>query len=325
MEYCQEPRSAQEILLFLKLKYSHWTHTKYIDALVDGGKLKRTIPRFKASMSQRYVAAEVDIPIPTDESIIEFCKTGRRKKEIGEHFRLSMYQVKVHTDHLVADGRLKCPDILNPKNHWQRYISTNAPIVETDIILEMCKTPRTRAEIAERLGFDAKYIHRYTEPLIQSGKLKMTIPERPTSVNQQFVIAEYDMPILCEAEIIEFCKTPRLRKEVAEHFNIPQYTTDGYLLDLVKKGRLKYTIPLSPQAKQQRYVIVDFNMTILSEETLVEFCAKTKTKAEIYEHFGYSSKSGIAAHITSLIKRGKLTYTMPELPKHKWQKYVATV
>ena len=91
--------------------------------LVNAGKLKRTIPRFKASMSQRYVAAEVDIPIPTDETIIEFCKTARRKKEIGEHFRLSMYQVKVHTDHLVADGRLKCSDASNLKNRWLKFIS----------------------------------------------------------------------------------------------------------------------------------------------------------------------------------------------------------
>ncbi len=322
LEYCQEPKSIQEILSFLKLKYSHWTHTNYIDALVDGGKLKQTIPRFKASMSQRYVAADVDIPIPTDESIIEFCKIGRRKKEIGEHFRLSMYQVKVHTDHLVADGRLKCPDIMNPKNHWQRYVSTDAPIVETDIILEMCQTPRTRAEMAERLGFETKYIRRYTEPLIQNGKLKLTIPERPTSVNQKFVIAEYEMPILSETEIIEYCNTPRLRKEVAQHFDVPQYTTDGYLLDLVKKGRLKYTIPLSPQAKQQRYVVVDFDIMVLSEEALIEFCATAKTKAEIYEHFGYSSKSGITAHITVLIERGKLAYTIPEQPKHKRQKYI---
>jgi predicted ArsR family transcriptional regulator len=47
----------------------------------------------------------------------------RRKKEIGEHFGLKIFQLKSHIDQLIADGRLKPTDQDNPQNYWQRHVS----------------------------------------------------------------------------------------------------------------------------------------------------------------------------------------------------------
>lgn len=56
-------------------------------------------------------------------------------------------------------------------------------------LLEFCRTPRTRAEIIAYLKIaSAQYaLRRYLIPLLQSGAIRMTIPERPRSRAQRFV------------------------------------------------------------------------------------------------------------------------------------------
>ena len=58
---------------------------------------------------------------------------------------------------------------------------------ETEL-LEYCKTPRTRKEIAEHLGIKTVFyvMQRYVQPLLECGKLAMTKPDRPGSRNQRF-------------------------------------------------------------------------------------------------------------------------------------------
>ncbi len=60
---------------------------------------------------------------------------------------------------------------------------------ETDSLLEFCKTPRTRREIADHLGISTVFyvMQHYVNPLLAGGKLTMTIPEKPKSRNQKFV------------------------------------------------------------------------------------------------------------------------------------------
>ena len=51
--------------------------------------------------------------------------------------------------------------------------------------------------IAKQFGFDEKhpayFVKNYIIPLIEEGKLKYTIPEKPRSKNQQIVIVEKDI------------------------------------------------------------------------------------------------------------------------------------
>ncbi len=55
-------------------------------------------------------------------------------------------------------------------------------------ILEFCKEPRSRKEIAAFLGIKtASYaMDRYIKPLLEDGKLDMTIPEKPKSTHQKY-------------------------------------------------------------------------------------------------------------------------------------------
>ena len=55
-------------------------------------------------------------------------------------------------------------------------------------ILDYCRTPRTREELANRFGFEAPsyFIKTYIYPLIDAGMIKMTLPDKPKSKYQKY-------------------------------------------------------------------------------------------------------------------------------------------
>lgn len=59
---------------------------------------------------------------------------------------------------------------------------------EEEKLLEFCEIPRGRKEIAEFLGMTTIFYvsNHYINPLVESGRLKMTIPGHPKSKNQKF-------------------------------------------------------------------------------------------------------------------------------------------
>lgn len=192
LEYCQTPRLGREIYGWLGLKASHYATHTFIMPLVKSGKLVMTLPNFPTSNNQRYTTAGFEPPVASDDNILEYCQVPRRKKEIEEHFGLSSFQVRQHIEPLIASGKLKGTDPRNPKNHWQRYVSTDTdiPITTDEIILNFCTEPKSRKEIAERLGLHIKYAYKFIYPLVAEGRLKMTKPETPTSANQKFISTE---------------------------------------------------------------------------------------------------------------------------------------
>ena len=59
---------------------------------------------------------------------------------------------------------------------------------ETERLLLFCKTPRTRKEICEYLGLSSGTyaMKKYILPLVESGEIKLTIPEKPKSHKQMY-------------------------------------------------------------------------------------------------------------------------------------------
>nr|WP_312579819.1 ATP-binding protein [Sedimentibacter sp.] len=55
-------------------------------------------------------------------------------------------------------------------------------------ILDYCRTPRSREELADKFGFEAPtyFIKRYVAPLLIDGRIKMTIPDKPKSKFQKY-------------------------------------------------------------------------------------------------------------------------------------------
>ncbi len=55
-------------------------------------------------------------------------------------------------------------------------------------LLDFCKEPKSRQEIAEFVGLSTVYyaMQNYVRPLLETGELKMTIPKHPRSKNQKY-------------------------------------------------------------------------------------------------------------------------------------------
>ena len=60
----------------------------------------------------------------------------------------------------------------------------------SDSIVEYCCTPRTRSELIAFTGKSRTYtMSQMVQPLVDSGRLKMTLPEKPKSSKQKFIKA----------------------------------------------------------------------------------------------------------------------------------------
>ena len=99
----------------------------------------------------------------------------------------------------MAKAGLPAPVFINRRNEFI-VILYNKPISneqETPLslnkgkegLLKFCKTPRTRQEIADYLGINTVFyvMKHYIQPLVESGELLLTLPDKPRSRNQQFV------------------------------------------------------------------------------------------------------------------------------------------
>ena len=67
------------------------------------------------------------------------------------------------------------------------YMSDSDSVV--DSILEFCATPRSRAELVDFVGKSRNHVVKLIAPLIESGKLKLTIPDKPKSSYQKYIKA----------------------------------------------------------------------------------------------------------------------------------------
>ena len=58
-----------------------------------------------------------------------------------------------------------------------------------DSILAFCEIPRSRSELIEFTGKSRNYVFKLISPLVECGKLKLTMPDKPKSSNQRYVKA----------------------------------------------------------------------------------------------------------------------------------------
>ncbi|WP_408634642.1 Fic family protein [Oribacterium parvum] len=54
--------------------------------------------------------------------------------------------------------------------------------------MQFCSVPRNRKEVQEFMGLAGRrnFSEKYIKPLLEMGKIKMTIPDRPNSKNQKY-------------------------------------------------------------------------------------------------------------------------------------------
>ena len=119
----------------------------------------------------------------------------------------------------------------------------------------------TLATMAESLN---QAENRYSGiPTIRMEMKEYGLPE-PEFKNgrNEFVVILYNKEIeqkkiylTLEDKIVEFCKEPKSRKEIAEFLEIKTttYAYSKYILPLLEEGRLGMTIPDIPASRNQKY------------------------------------------------------------------------
>jgi ATP-dependent DNA helicase RecG len=111
-------------------------------------------------------------------------------------------------------------------------------------------------------------------PTIKASMTEANLPEpkfeseygifRATLYNDHYKSTAFESGTFSEKqlELIEFCKTPRSRAEIAEYFKgrtTINYVMSDYLHPLVEKGIIKLAIPDKPKSKNQKYLFLAKN------------------------------------------------------------------
>ena len=77
------------------------------------------------------------------------------------------------------------------ENQTSKHSESGSRDVSPDDLLKFCRTPRSRKEIADFIGVKTVFyaMKQYVEPLLETGQLVMTIPDKPKSVRQRYQCA----------------------------------------------------------------------------------------------------------------------------------------
>lgn len=164
---------------------------------------------------------------------------------------------------MLRQGKLKFIYPETPKSNLQRYLNADieiTPQMREKIIklskterhlelekmtLEFCKVPRSLGEIKEYVGLSAYDIvrKRAVQPLIDEGKIKLLYPHNPFYKMQKYVVSEFDIgfPPFTEDGILDYCETPRSKKEIENYFAVGQELLYKVLNPLILQGKLIYT------------------------------------------------------------------------------------
>lgn len=193
-----------------------------------------------------------------EQEILEFCKQPRSLDEIKEYTKLGTTKDAVRRhfiNPLIRDGKLKYTH--NYKCHLhQRYINSQVKVTpemlinihETadkltpkrmEMILELCKEPKGIREIEKYIGSTSA--REYVAELMKQGKLKFTIPSSPYSNKQKYINSEIEYQTYEECDIIEFCREPKTKSEIAKQFNMTECIRKRMVKRLLEQGLIDYT------------------------------------------------------------------------------------
>ena len=87
------------------------------------------------------------------------------------------------------------------------------------------------------------------EPVFKNGRNEFIVILYNKEIEQKKIY------LTLEDKIVEFCKEPKSRKEIADFLEMKTitYTYSKYILPLIKKGRLAMIMPDIPASKNQKY------------------------------------------------------------------------
>ena len=198
-------------------------------------------------------------------------QTGRREnipEYSMEALREAVANALIHRDYsihtenepirlIIYDDRI---EITNPGGLYGRLSINDLGKVHSDIrnpfiasILETLEITENRYSGIPTIYAEMKKAG-LIEPKFESdrGKFKVTLYnlKKEDIVNDDFI-----------SKIKLYCKIPRTKESLAKHFGYdekhPAYFINSYVVPLIEKGILAYTIPTKPKSKNQKIYTVE--------------------------------------------------------------------
>lgn len=87
------------------------------------------------------------------------------------------------------EGEVTSPATTQVTTQATTQVTTQVGHNRWEDLIQFCRVPKSKKEMMEYLGLaNANHFRKmYLVPLLESGKLKMTIPDKPNSRNQKYI------------------------------------------------------------------------------------------------------------------------------------------
>ena len=255
--FCETPRSKEEIKNHFGIKQD--LLYKVLNPIIGVGKLSYTkcvkigksIIHPKLVKNDNPQAVTIVRPKPTDEEIIEFCKTPRHSFELSQEFVFSSHTCKKIVDRLIRVGKLIYTE--DTKSYRRQLLKNDPLLVEKlndgklkdEEVIAYCKVPRLIQEIQTNFGITNYQCKKCLDKLIAEGKLVFTEQARSwyrkikaKDISKDTVTEE---KIVTDDAIIAFCNVPRYAYEIKKEFHLDNLFFNKIIEKLMVDGRLRNT------------------------------------------------------------------------------------
>lgn len=181
--------------------------------------------------------------------VIEYCSQPRTHGEIHEFLKRPRWCIDITIKNIIKpllkQGKLILAYKGSSKRNgmYVRYVSSSVPIATEEAVLEFCQTPKTKQEIMKYFQIPTdNYYKKYVYDLVRRGKLFHTMSNFTSSENGQKMSTQMPTRPRCNDDLIlNFCKEPKTRAEICEHFDLKNSRCYYYLKMLIEKGLLLKT------------------------------------------------------------------------------------
>lgn len=252
--FCSTPRTKEEIKEHFAIGQD--LLYKFLNPIIEQGKLTYTksirignnIIHKKLVKNEHPQKIIIKKPKYTDEDIIEFCKTPRHHRELGEEFEICTRTCQKIVDRLIADGKLVYTE---DTKSYKRKILKNDPVLvkmlndtklKNEDLIAYCREPRLIQEIVINFGITNYECKKHLDRLLATGELVYTEKARSwyrkiqakTFANENAVKKE-----VTDEDIISFCCVPRYVYEIKKEFHMDNALFKKLVENLIAEGRLK--------------------------------------------------------------------------------------
>ena len=253
ISFCVTPRTKEEIKTHFAIGQD--LLYKFLNPIIEQGKLTYTksvrdgnnIISSKLIKNENPQEVNIKRSMPTDEEIVEYCKTPRHNHELCKEFEICNHTCKKIVDRLIQNGRLVYTEETKSchrkllKNDPFLVKKLNEEKLRDEDIVAYCKTPRLIQEVENHFGITLYKCKKHLDKLLSEGELVYTEKTRSWYRKIQAKAFANETAVkkeVTDEDIISFCSIPRYVYEIKKEFHMDNALFKKLVENLIAEGRL---------------------------------------------------------------------------------------